>query len=152
MSDDIDYDLYYEVIQLLLDVMWRNEDDLTIGEDISDIPAVKIIFDGYGDLESEDENGEYIYEEGGNRNMESYAIFIHRGSGDPDFVFPEHTQTPWALVHRPQEEVCIYAWYDVENSDWMINSLDETSDHAMTDEEVIEVLRKIKEHWFKYAD
>jgi len=21
--------------------------------------------------------------------------------------------TPWALIHRPKEEVCIWAWYDV---------------------------------------
>ena len=24
--------------------------------------------------------------------------------------------TPWALIHRPKEEVCIYVWYD-ENAD-----------------------------------
>jgi hypothetical protein len=152
MSDEFDYDLYHEVIQLLLDAMWRDEDDLEIGRDISDIPGVKIIFDGHGDLEDEDENGEYRYTERGNKNMESYAVFIHRRSGEPDFVFPEHELTPWALIHRPQEEVCVYAWYDVENDDWSINSLDETSEHAMTDEEVIEVLRKIKTQWFKYAD
>ena len=152
MSDEFDYDLYEEVIQSLLDVMWRDEDNLEIGEDISDIPSVKIIFDGYGDLETEDEHGEYLYEEGGNRNMESYAIFIHRNSGDPQFQFPPHDLTPWALIHRPGEEVYICAWYDVENDEWMINSIDETSDHDMTDEELMEVLRKIKEVWFNHTD
>ena len=30
--------------------------------------------------------------------------------------FPEHEQTPWALIHRPKEEVCIWVWYN-ENDD-----------------------------------
>jgi hypothetical protein len=128
--------------------MWRDQDDLEIGRDISDIPAVKIIFDGYGDLEDEDENGEYRYTEGGNKNMESYALFIHRDSAQPDFVFPEHELSPWCLIHRPAEEVCIHIWYDVENDDWSINSLDETMEHSMTDEEVIEILRSLESQWF----
>ena len=148
MNDELDYDLYYRVIQLLIDVMWRDQEDLEIGRDISDIPAVKIIFDGYGDLESEDENGEYVYEEGGNKNMESYALFIHRDSAQPDFVFPEHELSPWCLIHRPEEEVCIHIWYDVENDEWSINSLDETMEHSMTDEEVIEILRSLESQWF----
>ncbi len=149
MNDELDYDLYYLVIQLLIDTMWRDQEDLEIGRDISDIPAVKIIFDGYGDLEDEDENGEYRYTEGGNKNMESYALFIHKDSAQPDFVFPEHELSPWCLIHRPAEEVCIHIWYDVENDDWSINSLDETMEHSMTDEEVIEILKSLEEQWFK---
>jgi hypothetical protein len=148
MNDELDYDLYYRVVQLLIDTMWRDQEDLEIGRDISDIPAVKIIFDGYGDLEDEDENGEYRYTEGGNKNMESYALFIHKDSAQPDFVFPEHELSPWCLIHRPAEEVCIHIWYDVENDDWSINSLDETMEHSMTDEEVIEILRSLESQWF----
>jgi hypothetical protein len=148
MNDELDYDAYYRVVQLLIDTMWRDEEDLEIGRDISDIPAVKIIFDGYGDLESEDENGEYVYEEGGNKNMESYALFIHKDSAQPDFVFPEHDLSPWCLIHRPAEEVCIHIWYDVENDEWSINSLDETMEHEMTDEEVIEILKSLESQWF----
>ncbi len=148
MNDELDYDAYYRVVQLLIDTMWRDEEDLEIGRDISDIPAVKIIFDGYGDLESEDENGEYVYEEGGNKNMESYALFIHKDSALPDFVFPEHELSPWCLIHRPAEEVCIHIWYDVENDEWSINSLDETMEHEMTDEEVIEILKSLESQWF----
>jgi hypothetical protein len=149
MNDELDYDLYYRVVQLLIDTMWRDQEDLEIGRDISDIPAVKIIFDGYGDLEDEDENGEYRYTEGGNKNMESYALFIHKDSAQPDFVFPEHELSPWCLIHRPAEEVCIHIWYDVENDEWSINSLDETMEHGMTDEEVIEILKSLEEQWFK---
>ena len=150
MSDEykIDYKRYDQILQNILDAMWRDPDDLEIGRDISDIPAVKIIFDGHGDLE-EEINGEYIYTERGNKNMESYAIFIHKNSGKKDFVFPEHDMTPWCLVHRPKEEVCIYAWYDVEADDWSINSLEETSEHKMTDKQVMKILETLQKRWFE---
>ena len=48
-----DYERYNQIIQKMLDVMWRDPDELEIGEDISDLPEVKIIFDGHGDLEEE---------------------------------------------------------------------------------------------------
>ena len=145
---DIDYAKYDEMLQRHLDEMWRDEEALEIGENISNISEIKIIFDGYGDLETEDEEGNYVYEEGGNKNMESYAIFIHKDSAKEGFEFPEHDLTPWALIHRPKEEVCIYAWYDVENDDWTINSLYETSEHDMTDEEVMEILEILDERYF----
>ena len=74
---DYDYARYNEILTKMLEGSWRDPDDLEIGRDISDLPEVKITFEGYGDLEDEDENGEYRYTEGGNKNMESYAIFIH---------------------------------------------------------------------------
>ena len=149
---EIDYTRYYEIMEKFVDVMWRDADDLEIGHNISDIPEIKIIFDGYGALETKDENGDYDYIEDGNKNMESYAIFIHKNSGQEHFEFPEHDMTPWALIHRPNEEVCIYAWYDVENDDWSINSLDETSDHKMTDEEVMEILEILDKRYFNYEE
>jgi hypothetical protein len=152
MNDEFDYDLYHEVIQCLLDVAWIDRDDLVIGDDISDIPAVKVMFDGYGDLEDTDENGEYRYTEGGNKNMESYCVFIHRDSGTEDFQFPPHELSPWCLIHRPAEEVCIYAWYDVEHDEWSINTLDETMDTELLDGEVLEILRTIKQRWFPDAE
>ena len=148
MEYEVDYARYDLILQKLLDTMWRDPDDLVIGVDISDIPEVKITFEGYGDLETEDENGEYEYIEGGNKNMESYAIFIHKDSGKKDFVFPEHDMTPWCLVHRPKEEVCIYAWYDVEADDWSINSLEETSEHKMTDKQVMKILEILDKRYF----
>ena len=75
---DYDYSRYDLILTEMLKTSWRDPDDLEIGRDISDIPEVKIIFDGYGDLETEDEEGNYVYKEGGNTNMESYAIFIHK--------------------------------------------------------------------------
>ena len=88
---DYDYQRYDQILKLLLEHAWIDHDEeQEIGEDVSDQPEVKIIFDGYGDLEDEDENGEYRYTEGGNKNMESFAIFIHKDSLTEDFVFPEH--------------------------------------------------------------
>ena len=65
--------------------------------------GVKIIFDGYGDLNDV---------EGVNQSMLSFAVFVHRDSMTKEF--PEHVQTPYALIHRPREEVCIWTWYDKE--------------------------------------
>ena len=147
MTKEIDYSRYHTILEKMMDASWRDSDDLEIGRDISDIPEIKIIFDGYGDLE-EEIDGEYVYTERGNKNMESYAIFIHKDSGKKNFEFPEHEMTPWALIHRPKEEVCIYAWYDVENDDWTINSLGETSDHKMTDNQVMKILEKLNDRYF----
>jgi hypothetical protein len=89
--------------------------DLYPGNDSGDAPfGVKIIFDGFGDLETEDENGEYVYEESGNKTMKSFAVFVHKNSLTEEFS--PHDITPWALIHRPKEECCIWVWYD-ENTD-----------------------------------
>ena len=140
---DYDYVKYEEMLQRHLDEMWRDEEALEIGENISNICEIKIIFDGYADLETDDE-----YIEGGNKNLESYAIFIHKDSAKEGFEFPEHDMTPWGLIHRPEEEVCIYAWYNVEEDDWEINGLYETSDHKMSDEEVMTILETLDERYF----
>jgi hypothetical protein len=137
---------FEEYIECHLENMWRDPDDLVIGDNISDLSEIKIIFDGYGDLDTEDE-----YIEGGNKNMESYAIFIHKDSGKEDFEFPEHQLTPWALIHRPKEEVCIYAWYDVEQDYWEILPLEDRLDGCtMTEEDVMEILDILNTRYFNY--
>jgi hypothetical protein len=93
-----------------------DEDRLRPGDDSGDAPfGVKIIFDGYADLETYDENNEYVYEEGADTTVMSFAVFVHKDSLDNEF--PPHEQTPWALIHRPKEEVCIYVWYDESTDD-----------------------------------
>ena len=85
-----------------------NEGILSPGDESGESPSgVKIIFDGYGDLETDDE-----YVEGGNHSMMSFAVFVHKTSLTEEF--PEHEQTPWALIHRPKEEICVWVWYDEE--------------------------------------
>jgi hypothetical protein len=116
LNDDRDYsEIVEEWVREFICTM-DEDDDLYPGNDSGDAPAgVKIIFDGFGDLEDEDENGEYRYIEGGQRNMKSFAVFVHKDSLTEEF--PPHELTPWALIHRPKEEVCIYVWYDEENDD-----------------------------------
>jgi hypothetical protein len=82
-----------------------DEGTLRAGNDSGEQPfGVKIIFDGYGyDHENDREDAD--------TNTLSFAVFVHKNSLTDEF--PEHEQTPWCLIHRPKEEVCIWAWYDV---------------------------------------
>jgi hypothetical protein len=134
-----------ELLMPHLENMWRDEEDLTIGENISDVPEIKIIFDGYGYNEETNEEDD--------KNMESYAIFIHKGAVEEGFEFPEHDMTPWALIHRPKEEVCIWAWYDVTNDSWDILPLEDRLDDVdMTEEEVMNILEVLYERYFNYSE
>jgi hypothetical protein len=137
--NDYDYNEYEETLKIFLHTMWRDPDCLEIGENISDTPEIKIIFESYGCNEETNEQDD--------KNMECYAIFIHKDSAQEGFEFPEHETTPWCLIHRPDEEVCIFAWYDVENDDWCINSLEETSEHKMTNQEVVQILKTLRERY-----
>lgn len=140
---DYDYKKFDSIIEKLLRDSQRDPDYLEIGENISDISEIKIIFDGHGDLETEDE-----YVERGDKNSESYAVFIHKDSAQEDFEFPEHEQTPWALVHRPSEEVCIYAWYDVEKDEYNICDFPEDSDLVMTPQGTLEILEALEQRYY----
>jgi hypothetical protein len=153
---DYDYQRFEQILTLLLESAWIDHDDeQEIGEDVSDQPEVKIIFDGYGDLEEEDENGKYVYTEGGNKNMQSYAIFIHKDALTEDFVFPEHDVYQFTfggmIQHRTKEEVCLYAWYDTESETWDFIPLEDRldDDNAMTEEDVMVILEGL---YLKYFD
>ena len=157
MSDfEYDYQRYEQILKLLLESSWADhDDDQEIGEDISDQPEVKIIFDGYGDLEDEDENGEYRYTEGGNKNIQSYAIFIHKDALTEDFVFPPHDVYQFTfggmIQHRPAEEVCIYAWYDAVDDSWEILPLEDRldNDNAMDEEDVMNILEGLYKKYYE---
>ena len=85
-----------------------NVDDLPeLGENISVIPAIKIAFDGY----QEDDDGIE------DLNEQSFAVYIHKCSGDENFIFPEHEKTAWAVIHRPAEEICHFVWVSVESGE-----------------------------------
>ena len=100
-----------EIFQYFLEEARANTDDLKVGENISTISELKIIFDGYGE---DEESGDEDY------NNESYAFFIHKDSLKKGFIFPEHETTPWALVHRPDEEICLHAWCSTEDDIWTL--------------------------------
>ena len=151
---DYDYALYEEVILLLMNDSLRDPDHLEIGENISDLPEVKITFEGYGDLE-EEIDGEYKYTEGGNTDMESYAVFIHKDALKYDFVFPEHDVYAFTfgsmIQHRTKEEVCIWVWYDVENDTWDVLPLEDRidADSGINEEDVMRILVGLKERYYE---
>lgn len=89
--------------------------------------GVKIIFDGYGYNDETNEND--------NLNTLSFAVFVHKNSLNGE-EFPEHDQTPWALIHRPKEEVCIWVWYDVDEDNVEVIPF-EDSDNTELDHELI---------------
>ena len=100
-----------EMLEYFLEKARANTDDLTIGEDISPIPELKIIFDGYG--EDEDTGDEDC-------NSESYALFIHKDALNKNFVFPKHEVARWSVVHRPDQEIWLHAWYDAIDNYWTL--------------------------------
>jgi hypothetical protein len=48
---EYDYAQYEKILVAMLEGSHRDPDDLEIGRDISDLPEVKITFEGYGDLD-----------------------------------------------------------------------------------------------------
>ena len=112
-------------------------DDLEPGNDSGDAPfGVKIIFDGYGyDEETNDEQG--------NKNMMSFAVFVHKDSLTEEF--PPHELTPWALIHRPKEEVCIWVWYDVEHDEFDIIPFEDNNSTELDHDFLVDLIFKIQE-------
>ena len=55
------------------------------------------------------------------------------------------------IQHRPAEEVCIYAWYDVENKLWDILPLEDmlTEDKTMDENDVMTILEGLYELYIK---
>ena len=143
-NDDRDYSKIIEGwIREFICTMDEDE-DLYPGNDSGESPAgVKIIFDGFGDLETEDENGEYLYEEGGNKTLKSFAVFIHKNSLTEDF--PPHEHTPWALMHRPKEEVCIWAWYDENTGDVDVIPFEDNNSTELDHKFITDLIFKINE-------
>ena len=99
-----------EMLEYFLEEARTEADGFVVGEDISPIPELKIIFDGF----AEDDNGEE------DQSNESYALFIHKDALNKNFVFPKHEVAPWSLVHRPDQEIWLHAWYDATDNYWTL--------------------------------
>lgn len=144
LDDDRDYSEIVETwVRNFMDTM--NEDDsLEPGDESGDTPAgVKIIFDGFGMLEYEDENGKYVCEEHGDKNVISFAVFVHENSLTESF--PPHELTPWALIHRPKEECCIYVWYDRSEDAIDVIPFEENNSTELDSDFVADLIFKIDE-------
>jgi len=111
------------------------DSDPEVGDRSGNEPlGVKIIFDGYGYNEETDEQDD--------KNVMSFAVFIHKNSLNGD-EFPEHESTPWALIHRPKEEACIFAIYDIEEDSFHFNPF-EDGDTELDHEFVYQLIRDIE--------
>ena len=143
-DDDRDYSgIIEEWAREFIETM-DDDEYLSPGDESGEAPfGVKIIFDGFGDYEGEDENGEYVYKEGGDTNMVSLAVFIHKDSLEKEF--PPHDQAPWALIHRPKEECCIYVWYDREQDIVDVIPFEENHSTELDPEFVTDLIFKIHE-------
>jgi hypothetical protein len=86
--------------------------------------------------------------------MQSYAIFLHKDALTENFVFPEHDVYQFTfggmIQHRPDEEVCIFAWYDVESAEWDIIPLEDrlSEDNSMDAEDVMRILEGLHKKYF----
>lgn len=135
MNDERDYSEVVEGwVREFISTM--DDGDLEAGDDSGDAPfGVKIIFDGYGyDEETDQENGD--------KSMLSFAVFVHKNSLTEEF--PEHELTPWALIHRPKEEVCIWVWYDEKTDDIDIIPFEDNSSTELDHDFVTDLIFQIE--------
>ena len=106
-----------------------NVDDLpTLGENISVIPEIKIAFDGY----FEDDDGIE------DLNAQSFAIYIHKSSGDENFTLPEHEETVWCVIQRPEEEICHFVWVSIESGECSGPALEDSISNSSLESALIE--------------
>ena len=124
---------FFECCVFFTNLARSNTEELRIGKDISPIPELKIIFDGYGYDHDTDT-------EGGNYDIETYALFVHKDALTDGFKFPEHEQTPWGIVSRPDQEICIDLVYNVSKDFWDQNFPDVEEGNSQTRESVEETL------------
>jgi len=111
------------------------DSDPEVGDRSGDQPdGVKIIFNGYGYNEETDEHDD--------TNTFNFAVFVHKDSLTSDF--PEHDFQFGAVVHRPEDEVCINCYIDVEQDAFDFNPLEE-SDTELDHELVYKLIHDINE-------
>ena len=127
-------------------------DNLEIGLDISPFSEVKLTFEGYGDLETEDD-----YVEGGDTNMRSFALFIHKNSHKENFEFPEHEVAAFTfgrmIMHRPKEELYVYGWYDAKDESWYINTEGvDPGKGEMTAKRALKILEVLDKRYWSETD
>lgn len=139
LNDDRDYSPVIEGwVRDFIETMDEDEELYPGNESGVAPPGVKIIFDGFGDLETDDE-----YVEGGNKSMKSFAVFVHKNSLTEEF--PPHELAPWALIHRPKEECCIYVWYDEDADDVEVIPFEDNNSTELDPKFVTELIFKIDE-------
>ena len=146
-----DYNLFKTYVVNILKKNYPKTSDREIGKNISNLKNVKIIFDGYSNKIPIGDNN-FLYKEQGNKNVEAWVMLVHKDALTENFVFPEHQRIPWIdhpeglpdwqTVRRPDEEVCLWTWYDKEKDSWDVLTLEERMEHnnTLTEQIVMNVL------------
>jgi hypothetical protein len=121
---------------------YEAKDTTTAGKNISCIPELKIAFDGYAEDEATGEQTD--------ASSESYAIYISKNALKKGFVFPEHEATAWAIVHRPEEEFCAFAWLNNDTDSWDFPNLDwPEQDSKLTFQQIEKILNGLYAKYFE---
>jgi hypothetical protein len=106
-----------------------------VGDRSGDEPlGVKIIFDGFGYNEETNEEDD--------KSVMTFAVFVHQNSLNGE-EFPEHESTPWALIHRPKEEVCIHVSYFIDDDFIDFNGFEE-GDTELDHDFVYQLIRDLE--------
>lgn len=136
MDPNRDLDDYYPTVEKWVKEFIDTMDSAPeVGDRSGNEPlGVKIIFDGYGYNEETDEQDDL--------NILSFAVFVHKDSLNGK-EFPDHELTPWALIHRPKEEVCFYTVYDVKLDQFDMNSFEE-GDTKLDHDYVYQLIRDLE--------
>jgi len=113
-------------------------EERVIGENSSGAWEIKTAFDGYGD-------------DGENTKLESYAMYIHKDAANPDFTeFPEHESAGFSIVHRPDQEACIFFWYNVEEDSIEFTDYEYSiSETSLSLEQVEGILKTLYENYLE---
>jgi len=130
---------YEKIIEKWLRDFIQTMDDgiLEPGDRSGDEPlGVKIIFDGYGYNDETDEQDNY--------DILTFAVFVHKNSLSGE-EFPDHEFTPWALIHRPKEEVCIYAYYKKDEDYLEVLSFEEENHTELDHQFIYQLIKDIDE-------
>lgn len=74
-----------------------------------------------------------------------FAVFIHKHSGQPNFVFPEHDHAWGYIAHLPFDQACFPVWIDLKENTTIV--CDPMTELCMADMDYIihqiEYLRQI---------
>lgn len=102
--------------------------------------GIKIIFDGYGEKEDGSEN----------INNLTFAIFVHKDSLKK--IFPPHENNSLAIIHRPKEEVCFSAFYDLAIDSVTVNEPDTELDKKFLSKLIFDIDNREQPKYDKYFE
>jgi hypothetical protein len=142
MSEENIWQKFNDLLAPILDEVDADATCIEIGESVSPVPEIKIIFDGFGYNEETDEEDD--------ESEMSFAIFFHKNSGEENFVFPEHDTYGNVIIHRPDEERCFTLWYHVNQDEWeATSSPEEESNSVLNCDDVMNILEVLNDRYYK---